>query len=312
MAPAASSDSGNAWLRTLSPARRSAIRELHRIRPAWNLVLLFFPALWLVAAMAVLQSPPWPIRLACYTAIGVSIHALATLMHEGIHGTLFRNRRLDRWVGFLLGVPALFSFTAYKVAHLIHHRHTRTKLDPDDFTNVSRFRSIRSIVFYAWLIVGMPFYLLHVPIGALRLGRPRERAAIFVEYALMAVLYAAVFFAASHWGRWDVLVHCWALPLVVAIALGNTRSWAEHALTKPGNPLTHTRTVTSNRLVSFLMCNLNYHLEHHLFQGVPWYNLPKLHTMLAADYRQAGAFVHRSYLRFLWEAARRSARPHQQ
>lgn len=82
------------------------------------------------------------------------------------------------------------------------------------------------------------------------------------------------------------------------------RSWAEHALTRPGHPLTHTRTVTSNLVVSFLMCNLNYHLEHHLFPGVPWYNLPRVHALLADEYRRAGAFVHRSYLGFLREAAR--------
>jgi len=120
----------------------------------------------------------------------------------------------------------------------------------------------------------------------------------------MAAFYGTVFLAAMHQGRWDLVLHGWAIPLIVAIAFGNARSWAEHAMTAPGNPLTHTRTVTSNRLVSFLMCNLNYHLEHHLFPGVPWYNLPKLHALMAGDYRHAGAFVHRSYLRFLWEAAR--------
>jgi fatty acid desaturase len=52
------------------------------------------------------------------------------------------------------------------------------------------------------------------------------------------------------------------------------------------------------------MCNLNYHLEHHLFPAVPWYNLPRLHALLAGQYRRAGAYVHRSYLGFLWEAAR--------
>src|SRR5262245_64858773 len=84
------------------------------------------------------------------------------------------------------------------------------------------------------------------------------------------------------------------LALPVPIVFGNVRSWAEHALTRPGHPLTQTRTVTSNRVVSFLMCNLNYHLEHHLFPGVPWYNLPRLHALLADEYRRAGAQVHRS------------------
>jgi fatty acid desaturase len=293
-----------AWFRALDPDRRARIRELHRLRPEWNLVLLLYPALWLAAAAVALLTPSWPIWLACQVAIGVSVHALATLMHEGIHGTLFRRRRLDRWAGFVLGVPALFSFTAYKVAHLAHHHHTRTPRDPDDFFNVSSNRLVRSLVFYAWLAAGMFAYLLHVPLGALGLASRRERRAILTEYALMAGGIATAFLAGARLGRPDLLLHVWLASLPLAVVFGNVRSWAEHALTRPGHPLTHTRTVTSNRLVSFLMCNLNYHLEHHLFPGVPWYNLPRLHALLADEYRRAGAFVHRSYLGFLWEAAR--------
>ena len=291
------------WISGLDPAVRSAIRDLHRLRPAWNFVIALYLAIWIAAGFLVVQTPPWPIRLACYAAIGVSIHALAILMHEAIHSTLFRRRRLDRWAGFLLGVPALFSMTAYKVTHLVHHRHTRTPLDPDDFANVSPSRTLRSLVFYAWIVAGMLAYLVHVPLGALRLGRPRDRRAVVLEYALMALAYGGVSWLASSLGRWDVVIQAWAIPLAVAIAFGNARSWAEHALTEPGHPLTRTRTVTSNRVTSFLMCNLNYHLEHHLFPGVPWYNLPRVHALLREDYRAAGAFVHGSYLRYLREAA---------
>jgi fatty acid desaturase/1-acyl-sn-glycerol-3-phosphate acyltransferase len=293
-----------AWSRSLHVDKRSAIRDLHRLRPGWNTVLLFYPCLWIAAALAVQRATSWPTWLGCEILIGIAIHALATLMHEGIHGTLFRRPRLDRWTGFLLGAPALFSFTAYKVAHLAHHQHTRTIRDPDDFLNVSGNRRVRSIVFYAWLAVGMFAYLLHVPLGAWRLGSARQRKDILVEYLLLAALAGTAIALCGWLGRLDVLLYSWILPLTVAVIFGNVRSWAEHALTQPGHPLSHTRTVTSNRLVSFLMCNLNYHLEHHLFPGIPWYNLPRVHILLADEYRRAEAFVHRSYIGFLWEAAR--------
>jgi fatty acid desaturase len=96
----------------------------------------------------------------------------------------------------------------------------------------------------------------------------------------------------------------WIIPLLIASFYGNVRGWAEHTLTAPGHPLTITRTVTSNPLFSFLNINLNYHLEHHLFPGVPWYNLPKVHRLLLDDYRAAGASVYRSYARFLYDAFR--------
>ncbi|MBI2089732.1 MAG: fatty acid desaturase [Deltaproteobacteria bacterium] len=50
--------------------------------------------------------------------------------------------------------------------------------------------------------------------------------------------------------------------------------------------------------------NLNYHLEHHLYPSMPWYNLPRLHALLQDNYRQAGSFIYKSYMKFLWDAFR--------
>jgi fatty acid desaturase len=47
-----------------------------------------------------------------------------------------------------------------------------------------------------------------------------------------------------------------------------------------------------------MMCNINYHLEHHLFPGIPWYNLPKVHQLLQDEYRRAGCSVYRTYAEF--------------
>ena len=38
-----------------------------------------------------------------------------------------------------------------------------------------------------------------------------------------------------------------------------------------------TRTVYINPVLRFLYLNMNYHLEHHMFPTVPYYNLPALH-----------------------------------
>jgi len=38
-----------------------------------------------------------------------------------------------------------------------------------------------------------------------------------------------------------------------------------------------TRTVYMNPIFRFLYLNMNYHVEHHMFPAVPYYNLPALH-----------------------------------
>lgn len=41
-----------------------------------------------------------------------------------------------------------------------------------------------------------------------------------------------------------------------------------------------TRTWVTNPLFRFMYMNMNYHIEHHMFPLVPFYNLPKLHEMI--------------------------------
>jgi fatty acid desaturase len=43
------------------------------------------------------------------------------------------------------------------------------------------------------------------------------------------------------------------------------------------------RTVYMNPVVRFLYWNMNYHVEHHMFPMVPYYNLPALHEEMKAD-----------------------------
>ena len=35
--------------------------------------------------------------------------------------------------------------------------------------------------------------------------------------------------------------------------------------------------------MSYLYWNMNYHIEHHMYAGVPFHNLPKFHDLLAHD-----------------------------
>ena len=45
----------------------------------------------------------------------------------------------------------------------------------------------------------------------------------------------------------------------------------------------NTRTITLNPILSFLYWHMNWHIEHHMFAGVPCYNLKKLHEEIKFD-----------------------------
>ena len=131
-----------------------------------------------------------------------------------------------------------------------------------------------------------------------------EQKAVLTERLMMFALLAGLFTAAYYFEFFGVLLHCWFIPLIVAILLVNMRGWAEHQLTSTDHPLRQTRTVTSTRFYSFFNINLNYHLEHHLFPSVPWYSLPAVHRLLLPEYEKAGASIYKSYFWFVWDAFR--------
>ena len=286
------------------------VRELHTKVPTWNLVCVLYPLAWFVTAATVqwlsagrVGILPWVIRVAGVVLIGMFIQAIAIVMHEALHGNLFQSARLNRWAMFAFGAPAFFSGTAYKTAHLNHHRQTRTEQDQDEISNLRKTPAQYLAIFYALFFAATFIYLFIVlPRAAIQMGTYRQRCAIALEYTGLVMIYAGVMIWGVSAGHAAWLLWYWILPMQVAMFLSNIRGLSEHLCTSTDHVLQKTRTIRSNRLVSFLMLNLNYHLEHHLFPGVPWYNLRKVHKELQPIYATARPFVERSYIRYAMKA----------
>jgi fatty acid desaturase len=234
--------------------------------------------------------------------MGTVLQGLGVLMHDALHGSLFRRRRLDRLAAFLLGVCVLVPSAAFRVTHFRHHRYARGPLDPDELCNNVRAGWRLRAAFYVVMPLGLPVFLLHLATQGVALAGARERRAIFWQLAAMGMVYSSLFALPSAARPW--IVHGWLFPLVASSVWVSLRNWSEHLCTDPGHPLTRSRTVTSNALTRFFLFNVNYHLEHHLFPAVPWYNLPQVHALLRPEYALAGANVCSSYLHFLGAAAR--------
>jgi fatty acid desaturase len=226
-------------------------------------------------------------------------------MHEGTHHLLFKHPLFNYWTGVLCGVPSLASFSAYRVVHLAHHKYEHTDNDPDDAEAVARKYAIPLVIFYyRSLIIGSYMYIFHLAITGFLRAKRSQKMCIVLEYGLIAGVMATAFrfFTPEH------IMHIWFYPWVVAAHISNVRGFAEHGLTTGGNPFTATRSITSNPFVRFFLCNVNYHLEHHLFPGVPWWNLPKLRQLLHSEFHQVGASVYPSYTQLLLDFLKTSRR----
>ncbi|MGH8004221.1 MAG: fatty acid desaturase family protein [Limisphaerales bacterium] len=280
--------------------RKEKIRELHKQKPVYNGIILIFFAIWAAAGWLILQMPNVWLKLPGYFLIGVVLHSLAILMHEGLHGKLFKEKKLNRWIGFFCGAPALVGLSAYKSVHLYHHRHERGIEDPDEFENLTRQPPLLKTFLLVWFFVGAYLYIIHIPATGLKLGSRLERKKIVEEYVLLIGLIVLAFLVVP----FDILAQVWLLPILFTAQLSQVRGLAEHVFTAGDEPLRATRTVHSSALVRFFMCNMNYHLEHHIYPGVPWYNSRRLHFLLADDIRKAGGSIYSSYLVYLWDVGK--------
>jgi fatty acid desaturase len=294
--------------RILSDPRISeGISELHRKQPLWNLKLIAFFAAWGVIGYLIMQLDSWYLRFPGYVILGFMMHGIGVNIHESIHGLLTKkNKLLNYLLGFFSGLPMLLSRGAYKVVHTEHHRFNRLDGDPDELTNITSNKRLQSVLFYvAFLIVGY-VYIFLAPFMAIKLARNlRSRLIIIAEYFVIISIFSYIVLYLDGIGRMDIFVNCWLAPFLVLGLTVNIRAMAEHQMTNKGDKsIRRSRTVVTNRVTSFLLFNINYHIEHHLFPSIPWYNLPKAHKLLLAHYKVENAHIVPSYTKVVLDALR--------
>lgn len=278
--------------KSLSPGKKKIIKKLYLLDKRWNWIIPFHFSLWIGSGIIAIQSPWLWVDIICACIGGIGLGGLAVLVHESSH-SLFTHKKIDRWIGFLCGLPILVPANTYKLSHMNHHKFVRTEDDPDDIENMPVSTRWLPVFYILILFAGAYLYIIHVPISAWKNSR-EHRLSILLETLVVWLFIAAGWILLPS----DVMIQIWLLPLIVGAQIVNIRSITEHGLTSTGNEFIDTRTVLSNPVVSFLGCNVNYHLEHHLYPGIPWYNLPKLHFLLKDEFQKAGASVYKSYNEF--------------
>jgi fatty acid desaturase len=125
------------------------------------------------------------------------------------------------------------------------------------------------------------------------------------------VFYAAVAVALTLAGAWRGFALYWLVPFCTwHIAVQYIRLVCEHSAVRSEDEdyrVTRTTIPTFLETLFVLPKNVGYHLEHHWYPSVPFYNLPKFHERLMREARyRAHAEVHRSVRSALRACTRRS------
>ena len=266
-----------------------SLSALQRVREVTVFAVLFVVG----AAFASYSDRSSAFFLAGIVCMGAALNSLGVLIHEGLHGLLARNPKTNHLLSFLVGLPIGMSATAYQITHNNHHFHLGRKLDFGTYRQHVKRPSLVWIAYFAQLFLGTILYVAFIPFVAFSSASSRSRLWILAEYSVIVAIFTAIFLNAPA----DKILLYWGYPLIVMSVLTNIRGLASHALGDVENIYLSSRTITSSKLVSVLFLHENYHLEHHLFPGVPSYNLPRMHALIWD--RLPEALYARSYTRFL-------------
>ena len=218
---------------------------------------------------------------------GVLLTFLFAPLHEAVHRTAFRSRRLNDAVGWICGAVLVLPPDYFRHFHFAHHRHTQDPVrDPE-------LASPKPVTLGGWLlhVSGLPYWRAQVG-GLMRraLGRtpeaflpPRAAARVVREARLLLVIYAGIAAAAVATGSAAPLTY-WIVPALVGQPFLRLFLLAEHTgCPLSADMLANTRTTLTTGIVRFFTWNMPFHAEHHAFPALPFHALPAAHREIRPD-----------------------------
>jgi fatty acid desaturase len=286
----------------LSPELRSEFRQIHDVRNAASVIILW----GFVVALAALTawSHRWWVAVIAFIVMGPVHVRFAILMHEAAHKLLFTKNRVNDFVGkWLIAYPAFIPITIYRRGHFAHHREEFGPDDPDVIfyggypcqPAVLRRRLIRDAIG----ISGWKNFMSLIRATKSSAGRRIAVPILGIQVVLWAASWAA-------FGQWWIYPLLWWLPWMTQWrVLNRLRAIGEHGgMRKDSDRRATTHNVRQTPLARLWLVpyNTGWHLAHHVDMGIPWRNLPRYHEELRRVGYVTDAITYQSYIA-LWRAA---------
>ncbi len=236
-----------------------------------------------------------------------------TAPHELGHGTVFKTKKLNKIFMYLFSLIGWWDPFDYASSHTYHHRYTlhpegdRENLLPLEPSLASTFMlqlftvnlltqrgrtfgkgGLISTVFVTVLgavgLVGSEDIPINEWLKALHTDQPAQHRKSILWSRILLLFHGSVLVVA-------VVTGLWVLPLIfsVSVFIANWLSYfvglTQHCGLREDTPdfRKNTRSIKLNPLFSFLYWRMNWHIEHHMYAGVPCYNLSKLYREIAHD-----------------------------
>ena len=267
---------------------RLSLQDLHRlsikndIKP---LLLIFSTFIAIIFAFALYTLSPSKLTfIISFILIGGLQHQLFNIQHEAIHYSLFTNKTLNNVIGSIVAFSIFFTMN-YRKLHYLHHQNLGEYGDSD----LERYKNYPCRFSYFFIdflknITGIAAVTQFLKSNLLT--KEKKKSKIDLQIFGMLTTQAIIFLTLWKLSSITTYFLLWILPLITLTkTLSHFRNIAEHVLVRDlGDPeFSRYRTIICNPIEQFFFApvNFNYHAEHHLYVGIPYYHLPEAHKILS-------------------------------
>ena len=188
----------------------------------------------------------------------LALHIEGTVIHDACHKAAHPIPWINQLMGHGSAILLGFSFPVFTRVHLQHHIHVNDpKNDPDHI--VSTFGPI-------WLIAPRFFYH-EIFFFQRKLWRKYE----LLQWGIERSIFITIILAGIKFDFMNLIYNLWFGPaLMVGVTLGIFFDYLPHRPFRSRNKWINSRVYPS-RFMNILIMGQNYHLIHHLWPSIPWF-----------------------------------------
>lgn len=224
--------------------------------------------------------------------IGSRQRALATVLHEASHSSLTKNKKFGKILGtYFSGYLIFQSWDSYYKSHVkYHHPQLGQDTDPDfqyykesGVYNACSKKRFYWNYFWSYMLCLHSFYSLKYLIQNRLLSAPNKKEVMLIIFSQM-ILFIILTYLTNIYGY----ILYWLLPYLTTFQIF---TWfielSEHypMVSQYNRNLECSRNRFSNPLEHFFTAihAENFHLIHHLFPAIPYWQLAAAHKILMQD-----------------------------
>ncbi len=226
------------------------------------------------------------LAVALFLVHGTLLNFLYAGQHELSHGTVFRTRWLNEWIGRLFGFVLFYPRTFDQVQHMAHHRYTQDWARDGELARAPY--DLRS---YLLWMTGVTYWysrwrrILRFSFGTVTEPYlPAYRHPELIREARIHLAGYAGIAALSVAARSWAAVLLWLAPMLIMKFTHQLQNTIEHlGLPHSDDMLANTRSTRTNPLMRWMTWQMPYHTAHHAFPAVPFHRLHELHRIMFTD-----------------------------